>query len=266
MKFSIITCATIVAFLTTSALGQFAVIDAAAIARLETQITTAANTLGQITSVYNRVTQQYNQALYMAQYLRNLSSYRMTMTAWQGMAASNNSGTTAPWLASINSGLNVTGGWLNSTYARPNFSTLSALLPSAQRARAQMDYGTLELRDGTSQAAMQTIGSMRLHGSQSEAALNKLETDSADISADENTVAALLNKINAAGMVNARLSSDLNKALVTQAEMQLVEQKAIHDAEAVATENEIAFRTTGLPTLRAQHAGLGDAMRTFQIQ
>jgi hypothetical protein len=113
---------------------------------------------------------------------------------------------------------------------------------------------------------MQTIGALRLHGSQSEAALNKLEADSIDQSADLNTTAALLNKINAAGMVNARLSSDVNKALVTQAEMQLIEEKARHDGEAVATENEIAFRTTGLATLRAQHTGLSSAMKSFRIQ
>ena len=41
----------------------------------------------------------------------------------------------------------------------------------------------------------------------------------------DNTTAALLNKINAAGMVNARMAADTNKALVSQAEMQLIELK-----------------------------------------
>lgn len=266
MKRSIIVYGLPLVVLASSALGQFAVIDVAAIAKLKDQLTTAANTLSQITATYNRVTQQYNQAVYMAQYLRSLSGYRMTMTPWQGMSATNTSGTITGWLSSINTGLNVTGGWLNSTYARPSFAALSSALPAVQKLRAQMDYGTLELRDGTSQAAMQTIGSLRLHGTQSEAALSKLETDSESADPDLNTTAALLNKINAAGVVNARLAADANKALVNAAEIQLVEMKARHDAEAAAAENEIAFRTTGMAAIRAQHAGFSDAMKNFEIQ
>ena len=258
-----IVCTLLAGVLSVPVTGQFAVIDVAAIAKLKDQLVTAADTLNQVTATYNRVTQQYNQALYMAQYLRRLSNYRMTMTAWQGMFATNGSGTTPAWLASINSGLNVSGAFLSSTYGRPPYATLAGVMPAIQRARAQMEYGTLELRDGTSQSAMQTIGALRKNGAQSEAALMALETDSASLSADDNTTAALLNKINAAGMVNARMASDTNKALVNQAEMRLIELKERHDAEAAMVENEIAFRTTGMSALRAQHAGISDAMMSF---
>ena len=260
---AIVVCMLLAGFITTPVLAQFAVIDVAAIAKLKDQLVTAADTLNQVTATYNRVTQQYNQALYMAQYLRRLSNYRITMTAWQGMVTTNGSGTTAPWLSSINSGLNVSGSFLSSTYGRPPYAVLSGLMPAIQRARAQMEYGTLELRDGTAQSAMQTIGALRKNGAQSEAALMALETDSASLGADDNTTAALLNKINAAGMVNARMVADTNKALVNQAEMQLIELKARHDAEAAMVENEVAFRTTGMAALRAQHAGFSNAMMTF---
>lgn len=179
------------------------------------------------------------------------------------MVASNGSGTTPSWLAAVNSGLNVSGGFLNSTYGRPSYATLAGVIPTIQRARAQKEYGTLELRDGTAQTAMQTIGALRLHGSQSEAALMALETDSASLAADDNTTAALLNKINAAGMVNARMAADTNKALVTQAEMQLIEHKDRHDAEAAMVENQIAFQTTGMAALRAQHANFSNTMMTY---
>ena len=258
-------CTLLVGILSVPVFGQFAVIDAAAILKLKDQLVTAADTLNQVTATYNRVTQQYNQAVYMAQYLRRLSNYRMTMTAWQGLVASNGSGTTLPWLNSVNSGLNVSGAFLSSTYGRPPYATLAGVMPAIQRARAQMEYGTLELRDGTSQSAMQTIGALRKNGAQSEAALMALETDSASLSADDNTTAALLNKINAAGMVNARMAADTNKALVNQAEMQLIEMKSRHDAEAAMVENEIAFRTTGMAALRAQHAGFANAMMTFRM-
>ncbi len=253
----------LLAGIATPLLAQFAVIDVAAIAKLVEQLKTAADTLNQITATYNRITQQYNQAVYMAQYLRRLSNYRMTVTAWQGMLATNGSGTTPGWLGAVNSGLNVTGGFLNSTYGRPPYASLAAVMPAIQQARAQMQYGTLELRDGTAQSAMQTIGSLRLHGVQSEAALTALETDSASSNADDNTFAAILNKINAAGMVNARMAADTNKALVNQAEMQLIENKERHDAEAAMVENQIAFQTTGMAALRAQHANFSNVMMTF---
>ena len=256
-------CLLLAGMLSAPMLGQFAVIDAAAILKLKDQLVSAAAQLNQLTSTYNRITQQYNQALYMAQYLRRLSNYRMTLTAWQGMLATNGSGTTPGWLGAVNSGLNVTGGFLNSTYGRPPYASLAAVMPAIQQARAQMQYGTLELRDGTAQSAMQTIGSLRLHGVQSEAALMALETDSESSNADDNTFAAVLNKINAAGMVNARMAADTNKALVNQAEMQLIENKERHDTEAAMVEDQIAFQTTGMAALRAQHANFSNVMMTF---
>ena len=261
-RMTVIACISL-AGIATPVLAQFAVIDVAAIAKLTDQLKTAADTLNQITATYNRVTQQYNQAVYMAQYLRRLSNYRMTMTAWQGLVASNGSGTTPSWLAAVNSGLNVSGGFLGSTYGRPPYSAIAAVIPAIQRARAQMEYGTLELRDGTAQSAMRTIGALRLHGAQSEAALTALETDSVSTANDDNTFAALLNKINGAGMVNARIASDTNKALVNQAEMQLLENKERHDAEAAMVENQIAFQTTGMAALRAQHANFSNVMKTY---
>lgn len=259
---TIVTCV-LLAGISTPVLAQFAVIDVAAIAKLADQLRTATDQLNQLTATYNRITQQYNQAVYMAQYLRRLSNYRMTMTAWQGMIATNGSGTTPSWLAAVNSGLNVSGGFLSSTYGRPPYTALAGVVPAIQRARAQMEYGTLELRDGTAQSAMQTIGALRMHGAQSEAALMALEADSASSGADDNTFAALLNKINAAGMVNARMTSDTNKALVNQAEMQLLENKARHDAEAARVENQIAFQTTGMTALRAQHANFSSVMMSY---
>lgn len=258
-----IACMLLAGLISTPVLGQFAVIDAAAIIRLESQLATAANQLNQLTQTYNRITQQYSQALYMAQYLRRLSNYRMTLTNWQGMMATNGSGTTPGWVSAVNSGLNVSGGFSNSTYSRPPFAAFANVIPAVQRARAQMEYGTLELRDGTSQSAMQTIGSLRMHGAQSESALMALEVDSASLNPDDNTTAALLNKINAAGMVNARMAADTNKALVNQAEMQLIENKERHDAEAATVANQIAFQTVGMPALRAQHANMSDVMKSF---
>jgi len=266
LKKKVVAIALISFIAVSSALGQFAVIDAAHIIESVANGKTLINQMSQLVTTYNRITQQYNQAVYMAQYLRNTANYRVTMTNWQGTLASNASGTTGGWLGAVNSGLNVSGGWLNSTYGRPSFATLGRVLSAPQRAQAQLEYGTFELEDGTAQSAMQTVGSLRLHGTQSEAALNSLERDSMAADPDQNTTAALLNKINAAGMVNARQTADTNKALVSLTEMQLIQMKARHDAEAAAVEHEIAFRTTGYDLLEQQHRGLSQAMRNFQFQ
>ena len=53
-----------------------------------------------------------------------------------------------------------------------------------------------------------------------------LENDSLSPSASLNTELAVLNKINAAGMVNAREASDTNKLLASVSEAQLLDLKA----------------------------------------
>lgn len=258
----IIAC-TLLGAISTPLLAQWAVVDGPHTLETIANGKVMLNQLTQLAQTYTRITQQYNQAIYMAQYLRRLSNYRLTMTSWQGMLATNGSGTTPGWLSAVNSGLNVSGGFLNSTYGRPPYATLAAVMPAIQQARAQKEYGTLELRDGTAQTAMQTIGALRLHGSQSEAALMALEIDSASLNPDDNTTAALLNKINSASMMNARTVADTNKALVTQAEMQLIENKERHDAEAAMVENQIAFQTVGMAAIRAQHANFSNTMMTY---
>lgn len=250
--------------------AQFSVVDvtgdallAKQLVQLLAQVAAMGAQYAELVSIYSRLTDQYNQAVYMAKFLQTLGRYRTIPTPWQGMIGTNQSGTTAGWIQAVNSGLNVSGGWLNSTYARPGFPSLSVLIPAIQQARAQMQYGTFELQDGTAQSAITTIGSLRLHGAQNELAFNTLENDSYSENPDDNTTAALLNKINAAGMVTARAAADTNKMLVSQAEMELIRLKEEHDGEAAMTENEIAFRTTGMAVLRLQHDGLSNAMLNF---
>ena len=65
-----------------------------------------------------------------------------------------------------------------------------------------------------------------------EAAIQNLEDDSLSSDPDMNTEIAVLNKINAAGMIAVRNSQDTNKLLVALAEQQIIEAKRQRDAEA----------------------------------
>ncbi len=62
------------------AFSQFAVIDVAHIADTIANGRVLISQLTQLTQTYQRITQQYNQAVYMAKYLTNLNSYRLTAT------------------------------------------------------------------------------------------------------------------------------------------------------------------------------------------
>ena len=230
-----------------------------------TQIEKATATYNQIVTTYNRITQQYNQMVTNAKYLTNLSSYRQAVTPWQGMATTNTYGNTGSWIAAVNSGINTFAAWNTASFPRQLYGLAMSKVPAPQRPQLQAEYATLELQDGTAQAAMQIIGALRLHGVQNEGMLSDIAAASESGNPDLNTETAILNKINIANMVIARQAGDTNKILVAQAEQALVEAKMQHDAAASAVANDIAFRTTGMATLRAQHAGFADAMRNFRM-
>jgi hypothetical protein len=251
--------------LTASALGQFAVIDVAAIAKLAAQLQTAANTLNQITATYNRVTQQYNQMLTNAKYLSTLNAYRMAVTPWQGMTATNTYGNTGQWIAAVNNGLNTFSAWNTAGLPRMAYGVAMANVPAGQAQRVQTNFATMELQNGAANSAMQTIGAIRLHGSVNDGTLLTLENDSLSSDPNFNTELAVLNKINVANMVAARQTGDTNKLLASVSEAQLVDMKAKSDMVAAAVSQDVTFRTYGDRAMTAQHADYSAAMMSYRL-
>lgn len=245
--------------------GPLPVIDLAAIAKLVSEIAVLQQQFNQLVTTYNKITQQYNQMVYQAQNLRNLGRFRLTASPWTGTLAGNVYGTTAAWITAINSGAASATAWNNTVLHAPAYGAAMNNIPASQQGRVKTDFGTLELQDGAGTATLGLLGGVRLNGARNDAVLNSLESEILNESPDDQTEAALLDKISAGQMVSVRNQSDTNKLLVAQAELQLVNLKEKRDAAAAALQNEIAFRTTGIDTLRSQHAGFNDAMMSFRM-
>jgi len=92
-----------------------------------------------------------------------------------------------------------------------------------------------------------------------------LEADSLSDDPNMNTEIAVLNKINAANLMQVHSAQDTNKLLVALAEEQLIDAKRKRDAEARAINNDIRFRTEGKALLDAQIADASAAMRAWRV-
>jgi hypothetical protein len=80
-----------------------------------------------------------------------------------------------------------------------------------------------------------------------------------------NTEIAVLNKINAANVINLRNTQDANKLLTALAERQIVEAKRERDAEARAFNEHIQFMAQGQAVLASQASGASSAMLAWRM-
>jgi hypothetical protein len=123
----------------------------------------------------------------------------------------------------------------------------------------------VELSDGANVAAMETVGRLRANAPAVEAAIENLEADSLSSDPNMNTEIAVLNKINAAGVIALRNAQDANKLLATLAEEEIIEAKRKRDAEAQAFNNHIQFMGQGQAVMAAQAAGASQAMLNWRM-
>src|SRR5207247_10573297 len=109
------------------------------------------------------------------------------------------------------------------------------------------------------------VGRLRANSRAVELAIQGLEDDSLSSDPDMNTEIAVLNKINAAGLITIRNTQDTNKLLVALAEQQIVDAKRKRDAEAQAINNHIRFVSDGKAAMAAQGAGASEAMLAWRM-
>ena len=192
----------------------------------------------QLIQTYKMIENQYNQMLWMAKAdpVNMVLRYRATVTPWTPSSATNTYGTTSAWQSAINTGQGVSGGYGAATEPLGTYGGALGSIPSDQLERLQKDYGTVELSDGANQAAIQLLGQLRANAAANETAISNLEADSLSSDPNLNTEVAVLNKINAAHIVNLRNAQDTNKLLTALAEGQIVAAKRERDAQATETE------------------------------
>jgi hypothetical protein len=221
----------------------------------------------QLVQTYQTIKSQYDQMIWMAKSVpvNMIQRYRAISTPWTPSSATNTYGTTAAWQSAIDSGIGVSGGYSAATERLGTYGSALGNIPGDQLEHLQKDYGTVELTDGVSQAAIETLGQLRANAPAVETAIQNLESDSLSSDPAMNTEIAVLNKINAANVINLRNTQDANKLLTALAERQIVEAKRERDAEARAFNEHIQFMSQGQAVLASQAAGASSAMLAWRM-
>lgn len=240
------------------------VFDPSVYAEAITEVSKLVQQYNQLVQTYQMITNQYNQMLWMAKMLpENLTNFRAIQTPWFLSSATNTYGTTAGWIAAINTGTNIPAGYWSATDQLLPYGAALSNVPADQLTALQKHYATVELADGANQDGIETIGTLRNNASQVEAAIQSLEDASLASDPDYNTEIAVLNKINAASVIALRNGQDTNKLLTALAEQQFIDSKRRRDSEAQAVNHHVAFLADEQSYLSSQKANSSAAMTAF---
>jgi hypothetical protein len=221
----------------------------------------------QLVQTYQMVRSQYQQMIWMAKQVPvNMAArYRALATPWEDSSATNTYGTTSGWTLGINTGQGIAAGYSDATEPLGRYGAAMGNIPADQQPRVKTDYATVELTDGANLAAMTTLGQLRGNAHAVEGAIQRLEDDALSSDPDMNTEIAVLNKIDAANLINLRNSQDTNKLLAALAEEQIINAKRQRDAEAQAINNHIRFMAEGQTVMAAQAANASAAMLAWRM-
>jgi hypothetical protein len=188
----------------------------------------------QLKASYTQLVAQYNFALQMAKNIRNMPArYRAQFSTWHNTSALNTFGNTGSWISGINSGqpsLISTGYQQATTRLLPYNQTQLSGMSTDELARVQSQYATVQLADGANTTAIATIGAIRGNAQGIQTQIGNLEEDSLSNDADLNTEVAVLNKINASGVLTVRTLQDSNKLLASILEEQTILAKQQREA------------------------------------
>ena len=243
------------------------VFDPTNFGKLVEQLTQMEQQYTQLVQTYQVVTAQYNQMISMAKMIpANLRvHYRALITPWRNSTATNTYGTTGGWVAAINTGNDVPGGYQRAIQPLNAYGPALGNIPADQLDRVKTSYATVELTDGVNQSGMDLVGRLRANAPDVENSIQSLEDDSLSTDPDLNTEVSVLNKINAANVIALRNSQDTNKLLVTLAEQQIIEAKRKRDAEATAINSHIQFMTQEQAVLHAQTGDPSARMLAYRM-
>ena len=221
----------------------------------------------QLVQTYQMIRSQYEQMLFMAQQVpvAMAARYRALLTPWLNTSATNTYGTTGGWVAGVNTGVGVASGYSAATQPLLTYGSGLGNIPADQLPRVETNYATVELNDGANQNAMEIIGRLRANAPAVEAIIQNLENDSLSSNPNMNTEIAVLNKINAAGVIALRNGQDTNKLLVALAEQLLITSKRTRDAQTQSINEHVQFMNEGRAALSAQTAGASDAMVSWRM-
>ena len=132
--------------------------------------------------------------------------------------------------------------------------------------RVKTDYATVELTDAANLHGIEVLGLQRAKAKANERAIMELEAATLSTADEMNTHIAVLNKINAAGMMAVRASQDTNQLLVAVLEHQIAESKRRRDAEAAEMADHIAFQASARAAADRGIRGTANVLADFRIR
>ncbi len=191
--------------------------------------------------------------------------YRAAGAVWRPSSAANTYGTTERWLATLNTGTDAAGAYTEATEPLALYGATLGSLSADQADHVKRAYGTVELTDGATRTTLETVGRLRANASVTDAAIQRLEDDSLSADPAMNTEIAVLNKMNAASLVNVRAGQDTNQLLVALAEAEAVTATRTRDAEARAIAQHVRFLSESKAILTAQASGASQAMLDWRM-
>jgi hypothetical protein len=223
----------------------------------------------QLRASYAQLVAQYNFAVQMARNIQNMPArYRAPFSQWRNGSALDTYGNTGTWVSGINSGqadVVSTGYQQATTQLLPYDQAQLSGMNADELARVRSQYATVQLADGANTTAIATIGAIRGNAQDLQVQIGNLERDSLSNDSDLNTEVAVLNKINASGVLTLRTLQDSNKLLASLLEEQTILAKQQREAT-TNTINADIQRQASLAANMAQMTGtLTDSLQTFRM-
>ena len=241
------------------------VVDVGAIAELVSEVGWLAKQYSELVDTYNTITNEYNQIVTNAKWIVDKARWKATLTPWKLPTATNTYGTTAGWITAVNTGAGSSAGYSAAVTPLNDYSSVWGSIEGTQQDQIGRNYATIELSDGATINALDELGTIRGNTAAVEEAIDTLETDSLSDDPSANTEVGVLNKINAAGMIELRNSQDTNKLLASLLDHQMVAAKAQRDAQAQSINNDIALRQIA-PVVDADHlTGATAVLTTYRL-
>ena len=224
--------------------AQFAVIDAAAIAKLVDELATANNILISSQAIYRTAQSQYSAFL---QNVKSLGSKSGWITAIRGIGVNstrNTYGETAGMQAAMNNATGIASAWrVSSVSPGTLLGYLSRQTPGQSTHLSHL--ATVEMQDSAGQTSLQAIGDFRSTDAANQSAFTRLEQNVQDTSPDFNTEAAQLNLANAIALQH------------------LKQQRANNVLQAALLEQQLAANKYQRDTTAAHLQGLGELNQTL---
>ena len=223
----------------------------------------------QLKNSYAQLVSQYNLAVQMAKNLHNMPSrYRAQFSQWRNTVARDTYGNTGTWVSGVNSGQlpAVNSGYQQATTQlfQYNADQLSGMTAD-ELARVKSQYASVELSDGANTNAIATIGSMRGNAQDIQNRIANLEQDSLSNDPNLNSELAVLNKINAAGVLTLRTLQDSNKLLASLLEEQTILAKQQREATANTINADIQRRASLAGNMAQVTGTMTNSLQNFRM-